>query len=302
MVAAAVLAVLVLTTAAPAIAAQAFYRWVDENGVVHYTQQPPPARPSPGAVDRRAPTPGHAAAIDEALELSGLKTQLSQLPQHILAQAPQLPADLTHSERAALLRILAHSFRADAVSPLIKERFLAEFDPPRMAALLQWLRSPASRRMVQLEISGSSAAATAELQAFAASLERTPPPEERLALVRRLDEATATTDIAFETLVVIAQEIARATGGERMSLGELEGMMRSRAEVLSVIGDITLVTLLFTYRPVSDADLLAYVTAWESDVGRWFSGLWRRAYLDAIRAAARRFAVQMSRTLAPRPP
>jgi hypothetical protein len=87
-----------------------------------------------------------------------------------------------------------------------------------------------------------------------------------------------------------------------MSLGELEGMMRSRAEVLSVIGDITLVTLLFTYRPVSDADLLAYVTAWESDVGRWFSGLWRRAYLDAIRAAARRFAVQMSRTLAPRPP
>ena len=59
--------------------------------------------------------------------------------------------------------------------------------------------------------------------------------------------------------------------------------------------------LLFTYRAVPDAALAEYVTAWESDVGRWFSGVWRKAYLTTIAAAARRFAEQMARALATRP-
>jgi len=156
--------------------------------------------------------------------------------------------------------------------------------------------------MVELEMHASSPAAAAELQAFAAGLERAPPSEARLALVRRLDDATATTEIGFETLVAIAQEVARVIGAERMSVAELESMMRSRADVHAVIADITLVTLLFTYRAVSDGELAAYVATWESDVGRWFSAVWRRAYLQAIQAAARRFADQMPRTPSPRAP
>ena len=297
-----VTAAALLGAPASAMAAQIFYRWVDESGAVHYTQSPPPSRPAGPPVARpvQAPaTPG--TAVDEVLELSGLKVQLAQLPQHVLAQAPQLPAEWSPQERSAVLRALAQAFRIDTIYPIIKGVFAAEFDAERIAALLRWLRAPGPRRMVELEMYASSPAAAAELQAFAAGLDRSPPSGARLALVRRLDDATATTEIGFETLVAIAQEVARATGTERMSVGELENMMRSRADVHAVIADITLVTLLFTYRAVPDGELAAYVATWESDVGRWFSGVWRRAYLQAIQVAARRFADQMPRTLSPRP-
>ena len=301
MLVAAVLVVVALCAPAVTVAAP-FYRWVDEHGTVHYTQGPPPSRGAPGGAERVAPPQTAAAAVDEVLELSGLKLQLAQLPQQVLAQAPQLPSELSPQERAALLRALAYAFRIDAIYPVIKATFLAEFDEDQIASLLRWLRSPAARRMVALEVRASSPAAASELQAFAAGLERTPPSATRIALIRRLDEATATTAIGFETLVAIAEEIARATGTERMSVGELEAMMRSRADVQDVLADTTSVTLLFTYRTARDAELAPYVAAWESEPGRWFSGLWRRAYLQAIRGAARRFADQLTRLLPSRPP
>src|SRR5438309_582833 len=97
----AVVALVLLGAQVPAVTAQTFYRWVDEHGAVHYTQSPPPrlAVPPPAPA---APTPRNAAAVDEVLELSGLKMQLAQLPQHVLAQAPQLPLDLSPGERSAM--------------------------------------------------------------------------------------------------------------------------------------------------------------------------------------------------------
>src|SRR5438309_5012103 len=42
-----VLSVIVVTAIAAPAAAQALYRWVDEDGVVHYSQFPPPAPAAP---------------------------------------------------------------------------------------------------------------------------------------------------------------------------------------------------------------------------------------------------------------
>src|SRR5213083_400359 len=106
------LAVAVLL-AAPAvtIAAPSFYRWVDEHGIVHYTQSPPPPRSAAPPPEGSAPSQTAAAAVDEVLELSGLKMQLAQLPQHVLAQAPSLPGELSPQERATVLRALGQAFR-----------------------------------------------------------------------------------------------------------------------------------------------------------------------------------------------
>ena len=55
-----VLSVIVVTAIAAPAAAQALYRWVDEDGVVHYSQFPPPApaaplSPPPGVKPSSAP-------------------------------------------------------------------------------------------------------------------------------------------------------------------------------------------------------------------------------------------------------
>src|SRR6185436_9638002 len=112
MLAAAVLVAVVLCAPAVTLAAP-FYRWVDEDGTVHYTQSPPPVRSAPRGPERPAPPQSAAAAVDEVLELSGLKLQLAQLPQQLLAQAPQLQSDLSPQDRATVLRGLAGAFRLE---------------------------------------------------------------------------------------------------------------------------------------------------------------------------------------------
>ncbi|PYN14717.1 MAG: hypothetical protein DME05_14405, partial [Candidatus Rokuibacteriota bacterium] len=53
------------------------YRWVNEQGVVTYSDQPPLLRPAEGERD---------ALIAEALELSGTKKALASVPAHIKLQ------------------------------------------------------------------------------------------------------------------------------------------------------------------------------------------------------------------------
>src|SRR2546427_7976745 len=55
-----VLSVMVVAALAAQVTAQTLYRWVDENGVVHYSQFPPPAPtapPSPGPEGKPAAPP-----------------------------------------------------------------------------------------------------------------------------------------------------------------------------------------------------------------------------------------------------
>src|SRR5207247_8185135 len=57
-----VLSVMVVAAIAAQVTAQTLYRWVDENGVVHYSQFPPPAPTAPPS-----PAPeGKPAAPPEA--------------------------------------------------------------------------------------------------------------------------------------------------------------------------------------------------------------------------------------------
>jgi hypothetical protein len=53
------------------------YRWVNDQGIVTYSDQPPQVRPVEG--DREA-------LITEALEISGTKHALETIPAHIRAQ------------------------------------------------------------------------------------------------------------------------------------------------------------------------------------------------------------------------
>src|SRR5438128_1930409 len=53
------------------------YRWVNDQGVVTYSDQPPQVRPGDGERD---------ALIAEALEISGTKKALETIPAHIRAQ------------------------------------------------------------------------------------------------------------------------------------------------------------------------------------------------------------------------
>ena len=53
------------------------YRWVNDQGIVTYSDQPPQVRPAEGERE---------ALITEALDISGTKKALETIPAHIRAQ------------------------------------------------------------------------------------------------------------------------------------------------------------------------------------------------------------------------
>src|SRR2546427_11720231 len=82
------------------------YRWVNDQGVVTYSDQPPQVRPGDGERD---------PLIAEALELSGAKKALPTIPAHIRAQYEARQTTLRVGDRARGVKGLTNAIRPDAL-------------------------------------------------------------------------------------------------------------------------------------------------------------------------------------------
>src|SRR5438046_897265 len=121
-----VLGVIVVTAIAAQAAAQALYRWVDEDGVVHYSQFPPPApeakpsepreaKPSPAATL----SPAHERAIRELVHVAAgagvtdaVFQQIAQalVPDLKPALARQLQRPVSAAEERKLVDVIRRTF------------------------------------------------------------------------------------------------------------------------------------------------------------------------------------------------
>src|SRR2546427_13111970 len=78
------------------------YRWVNDQGVVTYSDQPPQVRPGDSERDD---------LIAEALEISGTKKALGTIPAHIRAQHHARQTTLQAEEQTRTARIVSDAFR-----------------------------------------------------------------------------------------------------------------------------------------------------------------------------------------------
>lgn len=277
------------------------YRWVDERGVIHYTQTPPPAA-------AQAPA-NPAALVDEVLESTGVRRAIGQVPAQVQlgfqAGVRQRGAQISQAQLAGLTDIMVRAFTAEALYAHVRETFVAAADAQRLNAVLDFSRSPLARQMTDLELAAVSAEGAAQMRAFAERLKTSRPSPTRVDLVRRLDAATGVTDLAVDVALATVRSMAKvmdamAPPDKRLKAGELDALVaKTRATMYDPTRVAVAVQLQFVYRSASDQELSDYVQLHESEAGRWFSRLLRKGFVEAMSTAATQAAEELSRTLLP---
>ena len=269
----------VLTTGA--LAEAKTYRWVNDQGVVVYSDQPPQVRPGDKERD---------ALIAEALEISGTKKALETIPAQIRAQYDARQTPVRPEDKSRVIRILTDAFRPDVLYSAVRSAFRSNFDAQRMDVVMDKLRSPLFRRIAALELAASEPGARQDLERFAMGLQSDIPPPARVALVLRHEAVMRSADLQIEMAIIASQAVSRSlepvlTPAQRPTGREIDAVERKLRSQQDPLTRAALVRWLYTYRALTSEELGTYVEFGESDAGRWFAATQRKGLLDAMRAA-----------------
>jgi len=234
----------------------------------------------------------------EILRLSGATNAVFQVQNQLQAQLDASPLGGTE-EGQAVITIFIRAFRPEALYASLTKSLQENFNRERMSALLPWFRSPLSRKVVQLESDAYTPENEKELEVFAQGLKNSPPPQERLTLIRRLDQALGSTEVTRDAAMVVVQRMAKTIN---QVAPEQSAFQKERQAAHATVQDATSVMTLYLYHSVSDQELAQYVEFWESEAGRWFSSALRKAMRQALGSATDEAADQIAKSgLLPKP-
>lgn len=248
-----------------------------------------------GAVERgpaprlERPSNTTGAAVDELLELSGLRAQLGALALGIRAELQELRPGLDARDRVGMDRIAARHFDPGMLYARVRLELGRRVDRAKLGAALAWYRSPLGRRITRHEVAAISAERGA-----------TPPPsDERLALVQRLDERGGASETTLDVAMTLVRSLARSSAPRRparlrLTSDQVEERIRlARIEGLTPIRIACLQHMLFAYRELTDVELAGYVRFVESPAGQWYVEAMNRALVDAAGVAAELATVEL---------
>lgn len=238
------------------------------------------------------PDSGNRALVEEVLELYGVKEQVAQVPLLLQAQLEQERDQHPPEAYQALRQAFAQAYRAETLYDRVIAHFEAAATTEQLLAAREWLRTPLSQKMTQLEAAAGTPQAQQEMQEFAASLGANPPSSDRVALAQELDAAVGATDTTIAISVATVRAVVKGVqpllpAEQRMAEEEIEHeVMELEAELQQTMKYGTWLSFLYTYRSVSDQELTDYLAYWQSAEGRWLSRTAGDALLEAVTAAA----------------
>jgi hypothetical protein len=274
------------------------YRWVDQKGVVNYSDRPPQRELIVGERD---------ALIDEALTLSGVRKQIETLPAQVQAGAEASQSPLPQKDRAFVAGIIADAFRSGPILESVRTAFQTRYDPMQMGLLLAQLRTPPARRMTELEGAAFAPDFSQKLRAFVAQFEDTPPARDRVARLARLDAISGTTDLILELRVVAIAAAFKALSPlmppeSRVAPARVDAAARDLVgRQRDTAGQETLLTFLYVYRDATEQELDEYMGIGGSPSGRWFQDVYRKALIQALTTATVRAVRGVAGSFPPRP-
>ena len=244
---------------------------------------------------------GPSEQASELFRLSGLELQLEAMDAQILkglsAQKGNLPPEVSD----ALTRSVREAFSPAALKSAVLARISAEIEPQKADRALSWLRSDEGREITKLEQVLSTVEGERGLQAYAKSLPQAPPPQERLGLAQRLDAATGATDLIVDLSLATALAVAVALNATSATPTNPEALNRAvesqRVQLRPALHQVVLVSFLYTYRELPEADLIRYIEFLESEAGAWYHRVTSDAAIGALKSSAMGLAASLAREL-----
>ena len=249
--------------------------------------QPVTAAKPPGAAKAPAPVDEGAARdklIQDLMAASGLKQQLSQLPDKLLAGVRQSGKPQTKASPAVIRTIetaVTESFTAQGFHDRVSASLKKNFDEKRVQALLKDYSTPTAKHMVELQ---QAPASQAELAQFARSAAATRPTPQRAGLIKRIDAATRASDLAIDIALSSMKGLALGGGGAGKAAAVDKAIEKQRAAATNTIRNATLLNLAFSYRNASDDELGGYAEFYETENSKWLTGIVYTAVLEEVQS------------------
>jgi hypothetical protein len=255
------------------------------------------AGPQPVATKPLGPAKAAAAAdtgptreklIEDALLASGMKRQLEQLPQQLIAGVREAGKQLPKASPAivnAIENAVTESFTAQRFHDRVSASLKKNFDQKRLQALLGDFSTPAAKRMVDLE---QAAPSKDEFARFIRSPAGARPSSQRASAIKRIDAATRAgdlaVDVAFSSMKAVALGVVGEGPGKAGAVDK--AIEKQRASATQKIRDATLRNLAFSFRDASDAELAEYARIHEAENSKWFTDIVYTSLLEEVKSAS----------------
>jgi hypothetical protein len=245
--------------------------------------------------------------VRELLDVSGAGRTIEQLPGAMVAEVAARMTTPAGAPAPRTIQTVRDSIRFEALARALHDDVKATASPQALQAALTMMRTPLALRMIELAARASAPDSQAELRSFTNELQYSGPPEERLALVQRLDRAMGASDLAVD--LAVARFSAAVRGAEALRSGTvvrasdpalLQAGRALRAQAATEVQEQVLTELLFTYRAAKHAELAAYVEMLSTSAGRWMFGVVSRGVRTAVARVVDRMVADVARGTAER--
>jgi hypothetical protein len=194
-----------------------------------------------------------------------------------------MPKKLTPQQAAEVRALVMQSMQPEKFQQAVTASLKSDFPADAYPQLLELLRSPLARRMAAIELQGSHVDPKA-LQAFAAGLNQKPLDAQHLAIVRRIDQVTGTSQLIVEIVAALLGGMAEASG--QISAEETRKVVDEvRGQRGDTLRQAALLHQLYQYRGVPDDQLSQYASMLASPVAVRFNEVAGSGLLDATRQA-----------------
>ena len=245
------------------------------------------------------------ALIESVLKLSGVGEQIDLIQQNVVDEINRLEPVDDQGMMGEFSQITREAYRPEKLRQRITDHLNQNFDEVRLKAIEEWLKSPLAVKMIGLELKAASPESNAAVEEFLKEKETKPIPENRLGLAKHLDQALNASDVSLKLASATSQGMIQALEAtvppeERDTLGsaEQEQMIKEMEEPLK---EMTLNSLLFTYKDVTDEELQQYIDFYETENGKWFIQLLNDSIVNAMQESSKEIGKEMAKVMAKMP-
>ncbi len=221
----------------------------------------------PAVVVGQAPDPGQ---VDRLYLKSGLADLVEQIPAGVQAGFAQAfgqdtSGALTPQQHKIILSRIPMAYAAEDMQPGIIGVLADRLTAQDVATVLVWLDSPLGRKCTALESAAAAPEALAAMQAYAETLQQSPPAPERVELLGDLAAAVKAAENAVE--VVMNTQLAVAAGMSAMLPREQQRPLevirnqleQYRPQITAAMENQTTLAFLYTYQSLSNDEIRAYL-------------------------------------------
>lgn len=242
---------------------------------------------------------GGAQAQDAAqlaqrlVERSGLAVQLQSLPKNFEEQMAAMRGKAPDELVLALTEAGREAYRSPAIAQEIAKILAETLKPEEMRPVLTWLETPVARRVTMAE-EQSASMSEQSLQRYLEQTKAKPPGAQRQKLIQEMLEVTSGLEFGARLLEGMALGVAigmdstqpvQKRAGAALLRKQIEKVM-PKEQVKAQLRMAMPTFLGYTYREVSDADLVAYVAFLRTPDGKRANDAITEAFTQAIVAAS----------------